>query len=113
MSHNGDRFDFPLLQAELKKCEAKLEYNIICADSSYIAMKDIFKSNYNIPSNMSFSLINLHKHLFGFPPLMSHGAEADCLTLLKVVVMFGAEFIDWVEDNFYKFRHCHAMWSIL
>jgi three prime repair exonuclease-1 len=111
LAHNGDRSDFPLLQAELKKCGTELESNIMCADSC-MALKDILMLNYKIPSNMSFSLINLHKHLFGCLPVISHGADADFLTLLKVAAVFGAEFIDWIEDNCYKFRHCHSMWNI-
>ena len=35
------------------------------------------------------------------------------LTLLKVTAVLGAEFIDWIEDNYYKFRHCNAMWNML
>ena len=67
----------------------------------------------NILSTTSFSLINLHQKFFSCQPEMSHGAEADCLTLLKVTAVLGAEFIDWVEDNYYKFRHCNAMWNML
>eukprot|EP00095_Tigriopus_kingsejongensis_P003822 snap_masked-scaffold278_size225338-processed-gene-1.15 protein:Tk03822 transcript:snap_masked-scaffold278_size225338-processed-gene-1.15-mRNA-1 annotation:"three prime repair exonuclease" len=32
----------------------------------------------------SFKLAHLHEHLFGHRPHQSHGAEADCLTLLRV-----------------------------
>ena len=112
VSHNGNRFDYPLLKAEMEKCVGKLENNVLCADS-YIAIRSILKSRNNILSTTSFSLINLHQKFFGCQPEMSHGAEADCLTLLKVTAVLGAEFIDWVEDNYYKFRHCNAMWNML
>ena len=112
VSHNGDRFDFPLLKAEMEKCGGKLENNVLCADS-YIAIRSILKSRNNILSTTSFSLINLHQKFFGCQPEMSLGAEADCLTLLKVTAVLGAEFIDWVEGNYYKFRHCNAMWNML
>ena len=39
--------------------------------------------------------------MFGCLPEMSHGAEAACLTLLKVTAVLGAEFIDWYEDNYH------------
>ena len=106
------RFDYPLLKAEMEKCVGKLENNVLCADS-YIAIRSILKSRNNILSTTSFSLINLHQKFFGCQPEMSLGAEADCLTLLKVTAVLCAEFIDWVEDNYYKFRHCNAMWNML
>ena len=112
VSHNGDRFDFPLLKAELDKCGGKLEHSLLCADS-YIAIRSIFQCRHDILPKMSFSLINLHQRVFGCLPETSHGAEADCLTLLKVTAVLGVEFIDWVEDNYYKFRHCSAMWNMI
>jgi three prime repair exonuclease-1 len=53
----------------------------------------------NQAPSKSFSLINLHKHLLGFPPDQSHGAEADCLTLLRTKAMLGSEWMDWVKQN--------------
>ena len=50
---------------------------------------------------------------FGFQPEMSHGAEADWLTLLKVTAVLDAEFIDWVEHKYYKFRQCNPIWNML
>ena len=58
----------------------------------------------------SFSLINLHKHLLGFPPDQSHGAEADCLTLLRTTAMLGTEWMDWVRQNNQHFVSCRRMW---
>jgi len=58
----------------------------------------------------SFSLINLHKYLLGFPPSQSHGAEADCLALLRTTAVLGKEWLDWVEENCYVFNDCKEMW---
>ena len=63
-----------------------------------------------IPS--SFSLVNLHNHLFGFPPLKSHGAEADCLTLLRTTVALGQDWLNWVKENCYFIEGCKAMWHM-
>ena len=112
MSCNEDRFDFPLLKADLEKFGKNLECDILCADS-YIAIKNIVKSRYDVSSRMSFSLINLHQKFCGYLPEMCHGAEADCLTLLKVTTVLGPQFFDWVEDNCYKFNHCNVMWNII
>ena len=60
----------------------------------------------------SFSLVNLHNQLLGFPPSKSHGAEADCLTLLRTTAALGQEWLDWVEENCHLIEGCHAMWHM-
>ena len=60
----------------------------------------------------SFSLINLHKHLLGCTPIQSHGAEADCLALMRVTAVLGEEWLGWVQDNCSRFQHCKQMWSM-
>ena len=48
-------------------------------------------SNSNIcPCGLSsYSLINLHKQLLGFSPAQTHGSEADCVTLIRTISVFG------------------------
>ena len=58
-----------------------------------------------------FSLINLHKHLLGFPPDLSYGAEADCFTLLRTTAMLGSEWMDWVQQNNQHLVSCWRMWG--
>jgi len=60
----------------------------------------------------SFSLINLHKHLLGCAPVQSHGAEADCLALLRVTATLGQEWLDWLQNNCYVFMDCPKMWGL-
>ena len=64
-----------------------------------------------IPS--SFSLVNLHNHVLGFPPLNSHGAEADCLTLLRITAALGQDWLEWVEENNYSIKRYKAMWNMV
>lgn len=61
----------------------------------------------------SFSLINLHNHLLGLPPSKSHGAEADCLTLLRTTAALGQDWLDWVDENSYLIEGCKAMWHMV
>jgi DNA polymerase III epsilon subunit-like protein len=77
----------------------------------------IFKSkkklNFSIPSTpTSFSLLNLHKHLLGCLPAQSHGAEADCLALLRTTAVLGKEWLDWLNNNSYLFTDCKVMWRL-
>ena len=59
----------------------------------------------------SFSLMNLHRHFLGFVPSQSHGAEADCLALLRTTAMLGQDWIDWVEMNCQRIQNCKEMWG--
>ena len=130
VAHNGDRYDFPLLKAELEKARTTLLTTTLCADS-YVGIQEIYKRGEcggqhqnaasmrskkrqnmnNIGSPKSYSLINLHKHLLGCYPTQSHGAEADCLTLLRTTAVLGREWLDWLQDNAKLFSNCHRMWS--
>ena len=124
VAHNGDFYDFPLLKAELEKVSVQLKPTILCADS-YIGIKAIFENRNNIKygdntvnkedetkqnSPKSFALINLHKHMLGCKPIMSHGAEADCLTLLRITAVLGKDWLVWVQKNCRLFSDCEKMW---
>ena len=47
----------------------------------------------------SFSLPKLYHHWFGRMPEQSHGAEADCLTLMKVCAFKGENFVKYANLN--------------
>ena len=67
---------------------------------------------FEIPGEpVSFSLINLHRHLLGCSPEQSHGAEADCLSLMRTTAALGQKWIDWVKENCLKFETCKKMWG--
>ena len=122
VAHNGDLYDFPLLKAELDKAGITLPPDTLCADS-YIGIKEIFKNRDEFQyfkTNMdfihpgrptSYSLINLHKQLLGCYPTQSHGAEADCLTLIRITAALGNTWVKWVQENCYQFSRCAKMWS--
>ena len=79
--------------ANKSKCRKKLEF-----------------SNCNMPT--SFSLINLHKHFFGGPPNKSHGAEVDCLALMRITAVLGNDWLQWAQQNCTQFEKCEVMWSM-
>ena len=125
VAHNGDFYDFPLLKAELEKVGVQLRPTILCADS-YIGIKAIFqignyftceentvkKENGTYENNpKSFALVNLHKHFLGCEPTMSHGAEADCLALLRITAVLGKDWLGWVQNRCKLFSDCEKMWS--
>ena len=60
----------------------------------------------------SFSLVNLYKYFLGFIPDQSHGAEADCITLLRTTAALGTGWIDWMKDNCYLIADCKKIWGL-
>ena len=66
-------------------------------------------SDQSTPS--TFKLVDLHNHLLGAPPAQSHGAEADCLALLRSTAVLGIDWIMWVKDNCSLFSDCKKMWG--
>ena len=62
-------------------------------------------------SNIFFLYINLHKHFFCCLPAQSHGAKADCLTLLRITSVLGEEWLNWLNSNCYHFTNCKVMWG--
>ena len=122
VAHNGDSYDFPLLKAELEKAGVMIPYDTLCADS-YVGIKEIFKRSKDalqiqnkldficIRKPTSYSLINLHKHLLGYSPIQSHGAEVDCSALIKTTAVLGIEWVNWVKENCQLLSKCMKMWS--
>ena len=71
------------------------------------------KSKFSVSdSPQSFSLISLHEHLLGYKPTISHGAEADCLALLRITAVLGEKWLLWVNNNCSLFSDAKAMWNI-
>jgi len=58
----------------------------------------------------SFSLVNLHHHLLGAKPKSSHGAEADCLALLRVTAALGQDWLHYADQTAQPFNKSHRMW---
>jgi len=58
----------------------------------------------------SFSLPKLHEYVFGKAPLSSHGAETDCLSLMRICASKAQHFIDFTEKNAKLFSSVKQMW---
>ena len=62
-------------------------------------------------SPVSHKLADLHTSLLGLPPSVSHGAEADCLTLLRVMGALGPEWVAWARKHARKLCSITPMWG--
>ena len=58
----------------------------------------------------SFSLPKLHHYWFGSEPKQSHGAEADCLTLMKICAFKGQHFVNYANTNATTLSKINKMW---
>ena len=92
----------------MEKVNMQFSQDILSADS-YLGIKSLLQRTQDTPK--SFSLVNLHKHLLGAFPTKSHGAEEDCLALLRTTAAIGKDWLNWVENNHEKLSACKKMWN--
>ena len=84
----------------------KLSSSSECFEKSRKTLKFV-----NPGAPTSFSSVNLNEHMLGCQPEQSHGAEVDCLSLMKTTAALVDEWIDWVKANCFKFETCKKMWG--
>jgi len=85
--------------------------------TSQISVKKYFKAKKRLSYSLcdtvkSYSLINLHKTLIGVDPTVSHGAEADCFTLMRVTSALGQDWITWAQDHCQPVSKIKPMWAL-
>ena len=69
-----------------------------------------FSSDKRASKPTSFSLPKLHRHLFGHLPKVSHGAEEDVSTLVRVCAAKATSFIAYVTSNAKQLSTIKKMW---
>lgn len=79
------------------------------------SVSDYFKSRRRLlfpgQSPASHKLADLHSSLLGLPPSVSHGAEADCLSLLRVTGALGPEWVAWASEHARELVTITPMWG--
>ncbi|XP_028742756.1 three-prime repair exonuclease 1 [Peromyscus leucopus] len=101
VAHNGDRYDFPLLQAELAMLSASSPLDgTFCVDS-IAALKALEQPS--SPSEhgprKSYSLGSIYTRLYGQAPTDSHTAEGDVLALLSICQWKPRALLQWVDKH--------------
>lgn len=61
-------------------------------------------------SHKSFKLMEIYKRVFGCPPKVSHAAEDDCLTLVRIIQTCAKEFGKWSDENATPFSDVKKMY---
>ncbi|XP_047550817.1 three-prime repair exonuclease 1 [Lutra lutra] len=114
VAHNGDRYDFPLLQAELAVLGlASVLDGALCVDS-IAALKALERAA--SPSEhgprKSYSLGSVYTRLYGQAPPDSHMAESDVLTLLSICQWRPRALLQWVDAHARPFSTVKPMYAV-
>ncbi|XP_055485535.1 three-prime repair exonuclease 1 [Psammomys obesus] len=115
VAHNGDRYDFPLLQAELAGLSTTSPLDgTFCVDS-IAALKALEQDS--SPSGhgprKSYSLGNIYSRLYGQAPMDSHTAEGDVLALLSICQWKPRALLQWIDKHARPFSTIKPMYGIV
>ncbi|XP_037384456.1 three-prime repair exonuclease 1 [Talpa occidentalis] len=115
VAHNGNRYDFPLLQAELAFLGLTSALDgAFCVDS-IAALKALEKAG--SPSEhgerKSYSLSSIYTRLYGQAPPDSHTAEGDVLALLSICQWRPQALLKWVDAHAKPFSTVQPMYGVL
>ncbi|XP_044540438.1 three-prime repair exonuclease 1 [Gracilinanus agilis] len=115
VAHNGDRFDFPLLQAELSAAGLGTDAlsGAFCADS-IAALRALDRSSPTIESGQrkSYSLGNVYARLYGQAAPDTHTAEGDVLALVSVCQARPQPLLQWIDTNARPFSSVRPMYGV-
>lgn len=113
VAHNGDGYDFPLLQAELAMlgCASILD-RAFCVDSmaALKALEQAESPSAHSPRK-SYSLGNIYTRLYGQEPPDSHTAEGDVLALLSICQWRPQALLRWVDAHARPFSTVKPMYE--
>ncbi|XP_032017557.1 three-prime repair exonuclease 1 [Hylobates moloch] len=114
VAHNGDRYDFPLLQAELAMLGLTSALDgAFCVDS-ITALKALERAS--SPSEhgprKSYSLGSIYTRLYGQSPPDSHTAEGDVLALLSICQWRPQALLRWVDAHARPFGTIRPMYGV-
>lgn len=113
VAHNGDRYDFPLLQVELATLSATSPLDSTFCVDSIAALKAL--EHASNPSERgprkSYSLGSIYSRLYGQEPVDSHTAEGDVLALLSICQWKPRALLQWVDEHARPFSSIKPMYG--
>ncbi|MEN2500564.1 MAG: Three prime repair exonuclease 1, partial [Marteilia pararefringens] len=100
VAHNGQKFDFPILEALIEKFKMKKNFEHLVKIDSLKAFQAIDRSVNGFVPTKSFKLSEIYERLFGKKIRDSHRSEADTLACIECAQKFGQEFHKYIILNF-------------
>ena len=138
IAHNGFKYDFPLLKAEILKTgyDEHLDFYVLDSlqalktillhgedpiykteqmekkprNSELICDEQNSKKKIGKPPPKSFALSSLHQHMFGVKPKKVHGASHDVHSLIRVCASLANNFVEYSKRHFEKLSSVKQMW---
>ncbi|XP_043916401.1 three prime repair exonuclease 2 [Protopterus annectens] len=111
VAHFGLKYDFPLLKTELLRLNADLAGTIYCLDT-YQALKEIYEKCGPKPKRKGqYKLSELYRHYFKEYPAVTHGAEADVVTLACVFLCCSQQLLEWASLNSRSWEDIRPMYK--
>lgn len=100
VAHGGDRYDFPLLKAELLFQAADLPFSLYCMDQ-WRAVKGLDERRRAMPRVIKgyYTLEGIYRRFYHQEPKASHSAEGDVLTLLMVFLYEAKDLLKWSSQH--------------
>lgn len=114
VAHNGDRYDFPLLRAELATLRlAGALDGAFCVDTiaALKALEQDSSTSKHGPRR-SYSLGSIYTRLYGQAPMDSHTAEGDVLSLLSICQWRPQALLQWVDAHARPFSTVKPMYGV-
>ncbi|XP_069501444.1 three prime repair exonuclease 2-like [Ambystoma mexicanum] len=104
VAHGGDRYDFPLLKAELLHQAQDLPSSVYCLDA-WRAVKGLDIRKRAVPRVIKgyYTLDGIYQRLYRKVPEHSHSAEGDVQTLLMVFLHEAKDLLTWSRHNSRRF----------
>lgn len=95
VAFNGNAFDFKILKEHFRRKKKRLPENLLTVDS-WEAFKIIDREN-GLQGWMSYSLKAVCIRVLGEEPVNYHQADGDVESLLKCMLRYGQQFLDYCE----------------
>ncbi|KAM5291882.1 three-prime repair exonuclease 1 [Ctenodactylus gundi] len=115
VAHNGDHYDFPLLQAELAMLGLPNALDSAFCVDSITALKALEQASSPSEHGLrkSFSLGSIYTRLYGRAPVDSHTAEGDVLSLLSICQWRPQALLRWVDAHARPFSTIRPMYEVI
>ncbi|KAM6170364.1 three-prime repair exonuclease 1 [Rhynchocyon petersi] len=112
VAHNGDRYDFPLLQAELAALGlTSVLDGAFCVDSiTALKALECASSPSKHGPRKSYSLSSTYARFYGQTPPDSHTAEGDVLALVSICQWKPQALLQWVDAHARPFSTVKPMY---
>lgn len=114
LAHNGNRFDFPILQATINKIQKEIMPGLWCADTikcfkaidkcKQEEKENALKKEGNSNTKHSYRLEEIYKRTFSGAHIDAHYADSDVHMMYEIALKNKEDFLIWLNKNAISFN---------